>query len=186
MARSGTNKPPTPPAATAAVVATQRSKATARMTQTEAVVASARLIVPAPGPMAADGEASRLTGILHHVPSSGALDEQAIPIDAVTAPPGVLLSPAPHGKAASLVISGLQAQGEVLVRRAERGLLTDTDDTCFNSRGERNESLAALGRPTEEPTLGHDTLNRSLHPEYRRWAERLALKISSASQKVAQ
>ncbi|MCW4466771.1 FAD/NAD(P)-binding protein [Glutamicibacter sp. MNS18] len=124
-------------------------------------------------------------GILQQAVTTEANEAQAITIDAVTAPAGVLRAPAPDGEAASPLIHGLLEDGEILVRRAERGLLTDTDGTCLNARGERNEGLVALGRPTEDPTLGHDTLNRSLHPEYRRWAKRVALEISSASQKVA-
>ncbi len=95
-------------------------------------------------------------------------------IDAVTPPPGVLAAPAPGGAAFSPVMAGLLAAGEVTVRAGETGLLTDTDGTCLDARGNRNESLAALGRPTEGPTLGHDTLNRSLHDEPVRWARRIA------------
>jgi hypothetical protein len=95
-------------------------------------------------------------------------------IDAVTPPPGILAAPAPGGAAFSPVMASLLAAGEVTVRAGETGLLTDTDGTCLDARGNRNESLAALGRPTEGPTLGHDTLNRSLHDEPVRWARRIA------------
>ena len=124
-------------------------------------------------------------GLLNQEPSSKTAEAGAVFIDAVTAPAGVLAGPAPDGQPTNTLISGLLAHGEVLIRSGERGLLTDTDGTCLNARGERNESLAALGRPTEDPTLGHDTLNRSLHPEYRGWAQRIAQKVTTESQKVA-
>ncbi|MFL4475339.1 FAD/NAD(P)-binding protein [Paeniglutamicibacter sp. MACA_103] len=101
--------------------------------------------------------------------------EGTVLVDAVTPPAGVLASAAPGGRAISPVIAGLLAAGEVVVREGERGLLTDADGTCIDARGNRNETLAALGRPTEGPTLGHDTLNRTLHAERRRWARRIAL-----------
>lgn len=107
----------------------------------------------------------------------------AITINAVTAPAGVLTEP--DGKPANEMIRDLLAAGEVLVMSGERGLLTDTDGTCLNVRGERNESLTALGRPTEDPTLGHDTLNRNLHPEFREWAKRIKRQVTAPSQKVA-
>ncbi|RAX50612.1 hypothetical protein DQ353_03445 [Arthrobacter sp. AQ5-05] len=114
---------------------------------------------------------------------SGLLDQGAFPqhapadtlvIDAVTPPPGILAAPAPGGAAFSPVMAGLLAAGELMVREGETGMLTDTDGTCLDASGNRNESLAALGRPTEGPTLGHDTLNRSLHDEHVRWARRIA------------
>lgn len=114
---------------------------------------------------------------------SGLLDQGLFPpspppgtvtIDAVTTPSGALTAAAPHGRAMSPVIGGLLAAGEVMVREAERGLLTDQDGTCIDQWGNRNESLTAIGRPTEGPTLGHDTLNRTLHTEPRYWAQRIA------------
>lgn len=124
-------------------------------------------------------------GILHQEPFADAATADAIIIDAVTAPAGALAGPAPQGHPTNSLFASLLAKQEIQIRHAERGLLTDPDGTCLNGRGERNESLAALGRPTEDPTLGHDTLNRTLHPEYRAWAQRIAMKITSASQKVA-
>ena len=124
-------------------------------------------------------------GILHQEPSAGVATADAIIIDAVTASAGALNGPAPGGLPANSLFGSLLAKQEIQIRRAERGLLTDPDGTCLNAQGERNESLAALGRPTEDPTLGHDTLNRTLHPEYRGWALRIAKKLTSASQKVA-
>lgn len=114
------------------------------------------------------------TGLLEQdrFPESPPLN--AILVNAVTPPAGVLTSAAPEGQAMSPVIGGLLAAGEITVRPGERGLLTDVDGTCLDVHGHRNESLAALGRPTEGPTLGHDTLNRTLHTEHRAWAQRIA------------
>lgn len=123
-------------------------------------------------------------GILSHEPL-GQTHQLAdvVTINAVTAPAGVLIEP--DGKPANEMIRDLLTAGEVLVRSGERGLLTDTDGTCLNVRGERNESLTALGRPTEDPTLGHDTLNRNLHPEFQEWAKRIKRLVAAPSQKVA-
>ena len=98
----------------------------------------------------------------------------AVLVDAVTPGPGVLRQAAPEGCPNSDLIAQLLRAGEVSVRPGDRGLLTEADGTCLARDGSRNESLAALGRPTEDPTLGHDTLNRSLHGEHRLWAQRVA------------
>jgi uncharacterized NAD(P)/FAD-binding protein YdhS len=116
-------------------------------------------------------------GLLVQDRSAVAADRHAeIVVDALTPSSGILLKPG--GTAKSLLFAGLLEVGEISVRRGERGLLTDLDGTCLNARGQRNESLTALGRPTEGPTLGHDTLNRSLHEEPRRWARRIASQLS--------
>src|SRR5262249_21648334 len=57
MARNGTNTPPHPPAATAAVVADARKRATASNVTGRALALSAHRIAPPPGPTAAEGEA---------------------------------------------------------------------------------------------------------------------------------
>lgn len=107
-----------------------------------------------------------------------------ITVDAVTISPGVLSAASPKGEPISALFQGLLDEGEVVVRAGERGILTDTDGTCINVYGQRNETLSALGRPTEDPTLGHDTLNRSLHPEYQRWAQRIADRVTNSNQKA--
>ena len=112
-------------------------------------------------------------GLLEQDVFPASLPKDAILLDALTPPAGVLNSPAPTGRAASALYAGLLDAGEIVVRDGERGLLTDTDGTCIDAAGQRNESLAALGRPTDGPTLGHDTLNRTLHPEHLRWAQRI-------------
>lgn len=97
----------------------------------------------------------------------------AILIDAVTPGPGVLGTPAPEGRPTSDLFAGLLCAGHISIRPGERGLLTDPDGTALGRDGSRTESLAAVGRPTEDPTLGHDTLNRALHQEHRLWAARI-------------
>lgn len=113
-------------------------------------------------------------GILHLAGAEEGPPSGAILIDAVTPGPGVLCAAAPEGAANSALIAKLLDKGDATIRPGERGLLTETDGTCVARGGTRSESLAAIGRPTEGPTLGHDTLNRSLHGEHRLWAQRIA------------
>ena len=113
-------------------------------------------------------------GILHVAGAGEKPPAGAVLADAVTPGPGLLRRPAPEAEPNSDLAAQLLRAGEVMVRPGERGLLTDLDGTCLARDGSRNERLAALGRPTEDPTLGHDTLNRSLHGEYRLWAQRVA------------
>lgn len=113
-------------------------------------------------------------GILHLAGPGEGPPAGSILIDAVTPGPGVLGAAAPKGSANCELMAKLLDKGHVSVRPGERGLLTETDATCVAQGGARSESLAAVGRPTEDPTLGHDTLNRSLHAEHRLWAQRIA------------
>lgn len=124
-------------------------------------------------------------GILKHERLSKAGDSPThLVVDAVTAPAGVLHLSEAQGVGSSSLHRKLLADGEVIIRNGERGLLTDADGTCLNAASERNQSLAALGRPTEDPTLGHDTLNRELHPEYQRWARRIVRQLAASQEKV--
>ena len=113
-------------------------------------------------------------GLLNVAPGGAAPPPGAVLIDAVTPGPGVLRAPAPGGHPTSELFAGLLRDGHVATRPADRGLLTDADGTCLSRDGFRSESLAAVGRPTEDHTLGHDTLNRALHGEPRLWARRIA------------
>ena len=124
-------------------------------------------------------------GMLQHQASVMEHADDLLTIDAVTPPPGVLTKSFPDGEPANELISSILSAGEVKIRPGERGLLTDTDGTCINADGSRNETLSALGRPTEDPTLGHDTLNRTLHLEYRGWAQRIMAQVNARGQKVA-
>lgn len=117
-------------------------------------------------------------GMLHVVKTQVEPPPAAVIINAVTPGPGVLREPAPHGAPNSEVFAGLLAAGEISVRHGDRGLLTAADGTCLAADGSRNESLAALGRPQEDSTLGHDTLNRSLHRDHHLWAQRVAALIT--------
>lgn len=113
-------------------------------------------------------------GILHLAGPGEEPAREAVLVDAVTPAPGVLRGAAPGGRPVNDLFAGLLRAGHVSIRSGDRGLFTDLDGTCIARDGTRTESLAALGRPTEDPTLGHDTLNRSLHGEHVLWAARLA------------
>lgn len=90
-------------------------------------------------------------------------------LDAVTAGPGVL-ERADGGLFHDPLYADLHRRGAVSVRRGERGILTDADGTCIGADGAPVTGLAAIGRPTEDPVIGHDTLDRTLHEDGRRWA----------------
>lgn len=117
-------------------------------------------------------------GLLRVATNQEAPPPAAVVIDAVTPGPGALLGPSPTGVPNSELFALLLEAGEVSIRPGERGLLTAADGTCLAADGSRNESLAAVGRPLEDPTLGHDTLNRSLHQEHQLWAQRVATLIT--------
>ena len=101
-------------------------------------------------------------------------------VEAFTRGPGVLDAPRPWTPAS--VEAGpdrapwdsLLAAGAATVRAGERGVLTDADATCLAADGSRSRGLSALGRPTEDAVIGHDSLQRRLHRDSRRWARALA------------
>lgn len=80
--------------------------------------------------------------------------------------------------------AGLLCEGHVQVRPGERGILTDPAARCLRSDGTAVAGLAAIGRPTEDPVIGHDTLSRTLHGDVRRWAEAMADSWSAARSDV--
>lgn len=123
-------------------------------------------------------------GILHVAAPNTRPSAGSILIDAVTPGPGVLRTAAPGGHPHSELFAKLLYTGDIWVRPGDRGLVTEADGTCVARDGSRRESLAAVGRPTEDPTLGHDTLNRSLHKEHRLWAERIAGLASNPTQRI--
>lgn len=104
-------------------------------------------------------------------------------IDAFTHGPGVLDAPRPWQPGEDWLPHGrepwdaLLAGGTVTVRAGERGVLTDPDGTCVASDGWRTPGLYALGRPTEDPVIGHDSLQRRLHGDSRRWARAVATQM---------
>lgn len=108
----------------------------------------------------------------------GEADASGIDVDARTAPAGVV------GAAATPLWSSLLQRGTVHVRPGERGVLTAPDGHCLSASGEVVEGLSALGRPTEDPVVGHDTLSRSLHGDARRWAEALAHRCTTHARRL--
>lgn len=110
-------------------------------------------------------------GLLSHETAALQPPQDAVVLNAVTPPPGVVGA---SGTASHGLYQGLLDAGHVMVRDGERGLLTRRDGSCVAANGLVSEGLAAIGRPTEGPTLGHDTLNRELHTDYKMWALRIA------------
>lgn len=64
-----------------------------------------------------------------------------------------------------------------------RGVAVSADGALLDRRGERVPGLSAIGRLTEDSTIGNDTLSRHLHPTAELWAARIA---ESASTKEPQ
>ncbi|WP_430867283.1 FAD/NAD(P)-binding protein [Demequina aurantiaca] len=124
--------------------------------------------------------ALRESGILRVVRgSSPAQMESGVEvIDAFTRGPGI--RDAVRGKGGTAPEEGrepwegLLADGHVSVRPGERGALTASDGTCVGPGGDLSVGLAALGRPTEDPVIGHDSLQRRLHGDSSRWARAVA------------
>ncbi|WP_300683155.1 FAD/NAD(P)-binding protein [Nocardioides sp.] len=106
-------------------------------------------------------------------------------VDAVTIGPGILTAARPWDVEAPLppahdaLWQGLLDRGLVTVRPGERGVFTTPAGLCVGADGVAGEGLAALGRPTEDPVIGHDTLSRTLHRDADRWAARVAATVSS-------
>ena len=94
-------------------------------------------------------------------------------IDAVLPPPGAAGVP-------GALPGHLLATGRVAGAQGRRGLAIDDDGTCLDKKGDRTEGLAALGRPTEDVTIGNDTLSRTLHGTTERWAARVAGRLEVA------
>ena len=116
-------------------------------------------------------------GLLRVRTTPAGSETPAAAISAVTAGPGILTLPAgsiePHVTHDELWAS-LLARGEVSVRPGERGVFTRSDGVCVTLTGRPSVGLAVLGRPTEDPVIGHDTLNRALHEDSGRWAQAVA------------
>lgn len=112
---------------------------------------------------------------------TGEPDEGQV-LRAITDGPGVLRTPAapaataPDSPAAEPPDFGTQVwrslwdQGLITVRPGERGVLTAPTGHCVDASGRTSQTLAALGRPVEDPVIGHDTLSRALHHDAQRWA----------------
>ena len=87
-------------------------------------------------------------------------------VDAVLPPPGVAQLP-------DSLPGQLGAAQLLMSAKGRRGVAIDPDGTCLAADGSRRSGLAALGRPTEDVTIGNDTLNRSMHDTAERWAARV-------------
>jgi diaminopimelate decarboxylase len=97
---------------------------------------------------------------------SGMGPPASVVVDAVLPPPGVAQLP-------SSLPGRLVAAGLLVPAPGRRGVAIDPDGTCLAVDGSRHRGLAALGRPTEDVTIGNDTLNRTCHDTADRWAARL-------------
>lgn len=87
--------------------------------------------------------------------------------EAVTAPPGIRDATEP-------LWVDLLASGQVSIRDGERGARTTAQAQCLDAAGAPTPGLWALGRPTEDPVIGHDTLSRTLHRDVEAWARTMA------------
>ncbi len=113
-------------------------------------------------------------------------------IDAVTIGPGVVRAALPAAGARTAtgtpdfldpLFADLHARGLTTIRRGERGVLTAPDGTAIRPDGGRTEGLAVIGRPTEGPVLGNDTLDRTLHADGARWAAAAAERAALSSRR---
>ncbi|GIG53368.1 FAD/NAD(P)-binding protein [Demequina activiva] len=132
--------------------------------------------------------ALREAGILRVETGASALEDLdgTTVIDAFTRGPGVLDAPRAWSdgdgpaKSGRAPWDGLLRSGAVTVRAGERGVLTAHDGACVGADGTRTPGLSALGRPTEDAVIGHDSLQRRLHRDSRRWAHALAQEWQAA------
>ncbi|ROZ61859.1 amino acid decarboxylase [Kocuria soli] len=92
--------------------------------------------------------------------------EPDVVVDAVLAPPGVSGSQQP-------LYRDLLERGVLSVPSGRRGARVTESGQAVDAVGEAVAGLSLLGRATEDYVIGHDTLNRSLHPQPQRWAERV-------------
>ncbi|WP_345379966.1 FAD/NAD(P)-binding protein [Demequina sediminis] len=123
--------------------------------------------------------ALREAGLLGIVPALALIPPGAVTLDAFTRGPGVLSAPRPWDAGAEGPMpwapwEGLLRRGDVTVRAGERGVFTAPDGACVGADGRQTPGLYALGRPTEDVVIGHDSLQRALHGDTRRWAARIA------------
>lgn len=122
--------------------------------------------------------ALREAGLLGIVAGSPVAAPGAIILDAYTRGPGVLSAPrasdTPDAALPWPPWEGLLRRGDVTVRAGERGVFTAPDGACVGADGRQTRGLYALGRPTEDVVIGHDSLQRALHGDARRWAASIA------------
>nr|WP_245193127.1 FAD/NAD(P)-binding protein [Kocuria sp. JC486] len=87
-------------------------------------------------------------------------------VDAVLAPPGISASQQP-------LYRDLLDRGVLSVPPGRRGARITESGQAVDAVGATVPGLSLLGRPTEDYVIGHDTLNRALHNQPQRWAERM-------------
>ncbi|WP_232531747.1 FAD/NAD(P)-binding protein [Microbacterium halophytorum] len=115
-----------------------------------------------------------------HDVSGRATRDVDVVIDAVLTPPGVR-------DITDRLSRALLRRGLVHVRPGRRGAMVDEAGAPVHPRprsraaavADATDGLALIGRPTEDHVIGHDTLNRRLHEEGRRWAQRIAGRVST-------
>ncbi len=91
-------------------------------------------------------------------------------VDAVLPGPGVVTG-------AATLPGRLVEAGLVGTCAGRRGVAHADDATALSPDGGRVEGLAVLGRPTEDATIGNDTLDHRVHPAIERWAARVASRV---------
>ncbi len=122
---------------------------------------------------AAGGRLVDRVGITELRSEAGAVPVDRV-LDAVLPGPGV-------DRAGRSPLERLLATGHGSVAAGQRGLRVDpVDATALDRTGKRITGLAAIGRNTEDATIGNDTLNRALHPQVDRWAQRVVTRASIA------
>lgn len=103
----------------------------------------------------------------------------ALTIRAVTRPPGILDLETQH--VADPLWGQLIDHGHVHVREHERGVFTLPTGQCVGSEGEPTRGLYAVGRPTEDPVIGHDTLSHTMHPDIQLWAQHIVENLTEGN-----
>lgn len=98
-------------------------------------------------------------------------------LDAVTIGPGAVRV-AGGTEFLDPLFADLHERGLITIRRGDRGVLTAPDGTVLRPDGGCVERLAVIGRPTEGPVLGNDTLDRTLHADGTRWAAAVAARAA--------
>ena len=95
-------------------------------------------------------------------------------VDAVLPPPGAAgLESAP--------LDGLIEAGEVRLAPGRRGIEICPDGRAVRGDGSLSSGLSVLGRPTEDWVIGNDTLSRSLHPHFDRWARGVVRRLGAVA-----
>ena len=89
---------------------------------------------------------------------------------AVLAPPGAV-----HAR--TEVIDSLIAEGIITKPAVQRGIQVTESLQLVGADGQPVPGLSAIGRATEDWTIGNDSLNRAALPEPEVWAARIAASL---------